>query len=210
MNEDHWNIIISSISGIAGVIAGTGATWAREHFVSKKKHKDNAFYLAIRITPILDEYLDSCLAVVGDDGTAYGQPAGKDGAYEEQVPTPKKLTYPDDLDWKSIDQSLLRKIMSLPSEAYFAEMVISTERNEPNSPLDYGDVIAVRRYQYAHICLKCIALLHEMRTKFKIDSRQYPNDWEPKTYCENVVHMFEEAQRKREESNSKLWEDLQK
>lgn len=195
---------------LGGVFLGAILTVLIDWLKERKAQSKNAHYLVIRLIPILDQYLDSCLDVVGDDGTAYGQPTGKDGCYEEQKPTPAKLALPDDVEWKSIKQDLLKKIMLLPNEAYLVERAVQNEIDEPNADSDYGGVIAVRRYQYAHLSIKCYDLLQELRKKYNIEARLYPNEWDPRDYCNNYIKTFEEIQQRRAEANAKTWNEMTK
>jgi hypothetical protein len=195
---------------LIGVFLGAILTVLFEWLKERKTQTKNAHYLVIRLIPILDQYLDSCLDVVGDDGTAYGQPAGGDGSFSEQKPTPEKLTFPDDVEWKSIEQDLLKKIMLLPNEAYLAGRAVQNEIDEPNADSDYGEVIAVRRYQYAHLSIKCYDLLQELRKKYNIEARLYPNEWEPRDYCNIYIKKFEEIQKINVEAHAKTWEEMTK
>lgn len=195
---------------LGGVFLGAILTWFIDWLKEREAQSKNAHYLVIRLIPILDQYLDSCLDVVGDDGTAYGQPGGKDGTYKEQKPTPEKLFFPDDVDWKSIEQDLLKKIMRLPSEAYLAKRAVQDEIDNPNTDSDYGEIIAVRRYQYARLSIKCYDLLQDLRTKYSIETRTYPNKWSPHDYCNDYIKKFEEIQKRRDEVDTKNWKNFLK
>lgn len=74
-----WNVIptlIPALSGLGGVWLGGSLTSKRERMKEVALSEKETSYLAILVVSHLDRFADGCVAVVGDDGTSYGQPAG--------------------------------------------------------------------------------------------------------------------------------------
>lgn len=183
---------------LVGVVLGAVLIWLGDIMKSRISRSNNTRYLAIRLIPVLDQLFDFCSDVAHDDGTALGQPAGGDGSYQTQTPTPA-LTLPEQVDWKSIDQKLLQKIMLLSSDLHLASRAVAAEAEDPNSFPDNGEVIAVRRYQYAKIALSCDDILKELRTIIKMPEKKYSEWWNPRENCIKYIKQLEEIQNKREE-----------
>jgi|SynMetStandDraft_2_1070026.scaffolds.fasta_scaffold01794_5 hypothetical protein len=57
-----------AIFGMIGVALGVILTMLKEWWLQSRKSKKEAEYLAIQIISLLDRYIVSCAAVVGDDG----------------------------------------------------------------------------------------------------------------------------------------------
>ena len=110
MSETIFLGLITAASGVLGVVVGAALPLLRDAWNNRRR----ARYLAIRIVCVLDEFLDECKNVVGDDGLSSGQRTA-DGCLEAQVSQPKGLPLPDDVDWRSIDHGLMYKILALPS-----------------------------------------------------------------------------------------------
>ena len=58
--------------GFSGVILGAILTVARE-FWNDHRTKKKAQFLAIRVTTMLDRFVEGCVSVVSDDGEMYGR-----------------------------------------------------------------------------------------------------------------------------------------
>jgi len=106
--------IIPVVSGLGGVWLGATLTSMREDSREAARSQKAASYLAILVITHLDRFVNGCARVVGDDGTAYGQPAGKDGAYQTTVELPSLDPLSLDVEWKSLTPKLMYQILSLP------------------------------------------------------------------------------------------------
>ena len=102
--------LISAASGLVGVVVGAALPWLRDAWNNKR----NARYLAIRVVCVLDDFLDQCTDIVGDDGLSLEQ-RNADGELRPQVSQPTGLLLPNDVDWRSIDHELMYSILALPS-----------------------------------------------------------------------------------------------
>ena len=106
----------NALFGLLGVLIGAFIPWIKEALIRKRKRQEQATYLAVRVICILDEYVDRCVAVVGDDGSVKGRGShrAEDGSefYHPVVPLPDAPDFPADLDWRSIDSNLMYRILT--------------------------------------------------------------------------------------------------
>lgn len=199
-----WTALIDAKT-LAGVILGAALIWIGDIVKAWITKSKNAHFLAIRLIPILDQFLDSCYANAFDDGTIQGQPAGKDGTYETQELAPT-LVLPADVDWKSINKKLLHRIMFLCTDLYSANKSVMAEEEEHCG--DGGEFIAVRQYQYAKVAIKCDDLLKDVRAIINMPGKEYPEWWNPRERCIKYIKKFEVLQNKREELAANTWESM--
>jgi hypothetical protein len=113
--------MIEAVIGLVGVVIGSAITISKDVWVSRLERRKDGSYSAIRLICILEEYADKCIDIVGDDGTAYGQPAGRTNDGEEYYmateTTPEPPVFPDDIAWRSIGEALMHRALALPNMA---------------------------------------------------------------------------------------------
>ena len=165
-----------AIFGLIGVFVGGLLTWFRDAWSDGRTLKRHARYLAIRVVCVLDKYVQDCADVATDDGLCQGQ-RNERGYLEAQVSKPPPPTFPQDLDWKSIDHELTYRLFSLQNESEAADRMISFA-SENAFPPDFEEVFEERQYQYAMLGLAAFALTQELRDKYTISART-PGEWNP-------------------------------
>lgn len=181
-----------AIFGLLGVLIGSAIPWFQSHWTSKQIEKKNAKYLAIRVVCILDKFIVDCAEVVKDDGLSFGQRTNE-GYLSPQVKSPGPPIFPNDVDWTSIDQDLMYKLLSLPSEAEAGDRVIN-HSNEIASPPDFEDWFQERIFHYSRFGLVAYKLIDELCKKYGIKKMVY-NDWDPE---QELSHIFNEVTQKRQ------------
>jgi hypothetical protein len=190
--------VTGAIFGLVGVFVGAFLTWFKDAWSDRRMRGRHARYLAIRIVCILDGYMKSCADVVYDDGLCEGQP-NEQGFVEPQVPLPPTLTFPEDLDWKSIEHALMYRLLSMPSEIEAANHMIDAAWN-------YGDPeahIEERQYQYAKLGLASFALTKEIRSKYDIPSKDL-GEWNPVKRLMEATERIEKGRRDRGQRTANL------
>jgi hypothetical protein len=182
--------VIGALIGFVGVALGLFVSWIKDWLERKKLRNQQATYLAVRVICILDEYTDGCVKVVQDDGTIMGQAAERDDNgfehYVPQVSVPAAPKFPDDVDWKSLDSSLMYQILAFPN------LVRSTNDSIDHAsdnafPPDYDELFEARWEGYASLGLKAIELAGLLRAKYdlpKENPSEWNPDWNPKEYFE--------------------------
>ncbi|MBF0285487.1 MAG: hypothetical protein HQL51_13630 [Magnetococcales bacterium] len=165
--------IISSVSGIFGVILGAGLVLYKDFILQKANWDRKARYLTVRVVCILDQFAMDCLDVAYDDGLVDGNLVDEfvDGKLVgsrciPQVKDPA-IEYPDNVDWESINVNLTYKLLNIPSRLHRANRIISDTAEFDCCP--YYEVTDERRYQYACLGLHVIDIAEEMRRQFKIE-----------------------------------------
>ena len=192
--------MISAGSGLVGVVVGTVLPWFREKWGDKQK----ARYLAIRVVCILDEFLEQCTNVVGDDGLCCGQ-RNADGYLEAQVSPPKSLPLPDDVDWKSIEHHLMYRILALPSRIEAENRAISFLA-EQSFPPDFEEYFEERQYRYACLGLDAANLALTLRHTYGIPDQEF-GDWDPVQRLRDEK-ADEERRRKNRESRPSIFDQI--
>jgi hypothetical protein len=163
----------------------------RSEWRARQRH---ARYLAIRVVIALDKYVENCADVATDDGLSQGQ-RNADGYLEEQVALPPAPTFPQDLDWKSIDHELAYRLLSLSNEAETANRMIGFA-SENSFPPDFEEVFEERQYQYAKLGLATFALTQELREKYDIHPQKL-GEWNPVEHLTKAKDQVEEYRRDR-------------
>ena len=189
--------LITAISGITGVVVGTILPWFRDVWNNKRL----ARYLAIRIVCVLDEFLDQCTNVVGDDGSFNGERRA-DGYREAQVSLPNGLPLPSDVDWRSINHGLMYKILELPSRIERENSAISFAA-EQSYPPDYEEVFEERQYRYACLGLDVAALTQTLRSTYGIPVQEF-GEWDPVGYLTNEKVKIEKRREDHDKQSSTL------
>jgi hypothetical protein len=155
--------------------------------------------LAVRVICILDEYVDKCIEVVGDDGSYMGQASHRDedGSehYRPVVPLPDAPEFPADVDWKSIDSALMYRILTLPNSVRNANSHIQWASDEEAWPPYYEEVYEARQKGYAKLGLEAIAIIDHLRATYNLPEKMHATqnvDWNPKSILEEKIKKLEE------------------
>lgn len=203
-----------AVIGLIGVIVGSAITISKDVWLSWLERRREGSYSAIRLVCILEEYADKCIDVVYDDGTTYGQPAGRmeDGQsyLDPQVTIPAPLEYPNNISWRSIQKPVMHRALALSNKARSTNRHISAASDHA-SPPDYEEVFEARQEGYAQLGLDSLEIADDLRKKFDISvmSRSELNsDWEPAVFLKATLSTF--AERRAKALNDRSNKDLGK
>ena len=197
MTETIFVSLISTISGLVGVIVGAVLPWIRDAWQSKRQ----ARYLAIRIVCLLDEFLDECTSVVSDDGLSSGQ-RNAEGCREPQVSQPKGMLLPSDVNRRSIDHGLMYEILAISSRVERDNRFISFAI-ENSFPPDYNEFFEERQYRYACLGLDVATLSQRLRSSYGIPEQE-KGEWNPVEYLREVKGKIENYREGRTKQSSIL------
>jgi len=190
-----WTDLIVAGIGLFGVLLGSLITVSRDALASSRKRRRDGSYAAIRIANMLDEYADKCIDVVQDDGTLYGQMARtKDGEEyrEARVASPEPLVFPDDIDWRSLDEATMHRVLSLPNLARSTDRHIESASDFAHPP-DYDDYFEARQEGYAKLGAEALAASAALRQRYSIDTKgraQLGSDWSPEVFLNDKIDEF--------------------
>lgn len=158
-----------AIIGFVGVLVGVFATIGKDAVSYWIGRRNAGRYAAVRIVCILDQYVEKCVEVVADDGTAEGRPAGRTESGEEyysaQVDSPEPPAFPDDIDWTSINPDLMYRILALPNLALGTERFIRGASEHSFAP-DFEEFFQSRWEGYADLGLEALEIIAALRRTF--------------------------------------------
>lgn len=169
----------NALFGLLGVIFGGIIACLREGWIAWITRRRNGSYAAIRITCILEEYAGKCIDVVEDDGTEYGQPAGRTEDGEEyhvvQVTAPPPPDYPDDVDWRSLDEQIMHRVLALPNQARRTDRFIAAASKNASPPFyeessNARQFFNARQKGYADLGLEALEVANELKRQYDIST----------------------------------------
>lgn len=188
----------NALFGLLGVIVGAFIPWVKEALVRKRTRMEHATYLAVRVICILDEYVDRCVAIVGDDGSVMGQASHRDENGQEYFHPVERLPdapdFPADLDWRSIDSDLMYRILTFPNSVRIENSYIQWVGDEEAWPPYYEEVFEARHKGYAKLGLEAIEIVEELRRRFKLPEASRPDwnpDWNAKKHFNDKLDQIE-------------------
>lgn len=165
-SELNQYIQIALTAGLS--IAGTYFVTWWSHLQTVRQDREEqtrlAKYLAAKLVTLLDGFIADCGAYVLDDGTP-----DQDGILSPTTDEPK-FALPTDVDWRSIDPTMMYRAMSLPNEIRFAVEAISWYI-EIAGPPDYEEIFEARKQHFSKVGLLALSLADDLRQKFSIPVR---------------------------------------
>jgi hypothetical protein len=179
-----------AIFGMIGVALGVILTMLKEWWLQSRKSKKEAEYLAIQITSLLDRYIVSCAAVVGDDGLSHGQP-DKDGYYRVQISEPTFEPSLLKVEWKCLPVDLMYEILTFPNEIEVANQHVSAAFEYSASPPEYAEGFEERPLQYATLGIAAENLASKLRGYAGLPVR-ISSKWDHVKYMKESKRNIEE------------------
>lgn len=173
------NSVTEGIFGLVGVVIGAILAFGGQVWIEHRNRSRRAYYLAVRIVCMLDEFVEDCLVAAHDEGEVV-----HDNGYEELIPTApsaKVPQWPVDADWESFDPDLLHRVLTFPAKVKSANEMISQTAEYVDSPPDHIELFEEKSFQHATLGLSACELAKAIRSKYKI----------PKTFSH--LHEPEEA-----------------
>lgn len=202
MGSGNISAIISAASGICGVVLGAALTAFREWAANRAGRRTDTIYLAIIVVSHLDRLANRCIAVALDDGTAYGMPAGKNGAEcEPTVVAPEFLPLDLDVEWKLLPQDLLYDIFCLPDEREQIQTKLAGIAEYEDNPPEHTEWFWARRRGYAELGLKASALARRLREHARLPINEPAVD-------EYQLHDWRSGKRSRDQELRKVVSDI--
>lgn len=202
--------MMEAVIGLVGVVVGSFITIAKDSWTTYQDRRRDGSYSAIRLICILEEYANKCTDVAGDDGYAYGRPAGRMESGEEvceaQVATPDPLNYPSDIEWRSLNEALMHRVLALPNKARSTDRYISACA-EHACPPDYSEIFEPRQEGYARLALDTFDIIEELRARYdvSVESRtELGIGWDQKAHLEGLLEKFAKRDAERAERRKEL------
>lgn len=149
-----------AIFRLIGALVGSGISWFKSQWPTKKVTEKNARYLAISMVCILNKYMEYCANLFKDDGLSEGQRSAE-GCLSAEVKIPAVPSYPDEIDWKSIDPDLMFALLSFATEIEDENRMIDATEIISMAP-DYQDWVDERKLHYCNFGLMAHKLSKEL------------------------------------------------
>jgi hypothetical protein len=154
--------LISAGSGLLGVVVGAVVAYVKERRLANRLEEGDRQYLAARVSGLLDDFVDQCLAIVGDQGmlthTDHGEPER-----EPTVVAPSFDPLALSLDWRVIEVVLLDRLLALPREIERANSELRLIAEYEAAPPDYEEWYSGRRKRFARLGREAYKLSDEFR-----------------------------------------------
>lgn len=194
MDTGNVSAVISATAGICGVLLGNSFVTIKELLINRAKRSKDIAYLAIIVVSHLDRFANGCRHVAYDDGTAYGQPAGRDG--EECAPTTKPPEFQPldiDVEWKALPRDLMYSIMRLPDESeQIQNRLAGIDEFDDDYP-DHTEFFWVRRREYAALGLKASELARRLRRHAGMPlDEPAPGEWNREQGMREVIQTIDD------------------
>ncbi|WP_428622189.1 hypothetical protein [Sedimenticola sp.] len=193
-----------ALFGFLGVIVGAFITIFKESVAAWLARRRNAEYLAIRVVSMLDEFVDGCAGVAGDNGYHDGHHVG---VATIQVPTPIFDVHDLDADWKSIPSKLMYETLSFPSLINASNQRIDGAFEYTATPPDYDEGFEARQFEYSKLGLRAARLAEQYRSSYGIPPKEVGR-WNPVDYLAQTQDGILDQRARRAEQHTKLQQAL--
>ncbi|WP_444901341.1 hypothetical protein ACJJIG_17370 [Microbulbifer sp. SSSA007] len=183
---------------LIGVVLGVLLNAFKEWWFQNSKSKKDLEYLTIRISCVLDTFVNGCAGVVADDGLCYGQP-DQNGYRSIQTKTPNFDPLSFEVEWKALPANLMYEVLSLPNQIEAANHKIFGAFEYAASPPDYEEGFEERKMQYATLGLKAHDLASKLRSIGKLPHQVAlaPEEWNPVQFMKEAADKIEKLQEER-------------
>jgi len=194
---------------LIGVVLGVLLNAIKEWWFQRGKSKKDLEYLAIRISCVLDTFVNGCADVVADDGLCYGQP-DQDGCRSIQTKAPNFDPLSFEVEWKALPANLMYEVLSLPNQIEAANHKISGAFEYAASPPDYEEGFEERQMQYATLGLKAYDLASKLRSIGKLphQAAPAPEEWNPVQFMKEAVDKIEKLQEERNSRHKAFMQEI--
>lgn len=172
---DEFGRNLITIAGTLTAVAfGTFLGAFKDVFIEGGKRKRLAWLTAVRLTVILDKYVDNCAENVQDTGQY-----DNNGERHTRVPQPQ-LEYPADLGWTSLHRQLMYAAFRLKIEHDSVESGLDFTGSEIATPPDFEEYYAEKGVWFSQQGLSALELIRSLKDHYEVptaDRRGYdPRD----------------------------------
>jgi hypothetical protein len=154
---DVWTLVATT--GLLTTSLNLVVSGLRERWTNQRQAKTEATYLAMRLSIILEEFVDECHYNVLGDECEFGR-----GAVELEGSLPALTCYPADSDWKSLDTKLAEQVLAFRNDVKSAKMSCQFESWHLN--IRVGSAAEAIR-----VGAKASKLAQALRRKYKLEAR---------------------------------------
>lgn len=200
--------------GLLGVVLGFVLSLAKDWIFYCYRRKERARYSAVHIISILDEFAEECADVVYDDGTIFGEPAGKTSEGQlyrtPQVDLPPFPEFPTDIDWRILKADLMHRTLTLKNRVRETERTIKASWEYYSGP-PYINLFEDRYRGYAELGLDALSIANSLRKQFRFKKQAIAirgADYSLEDIFRQTLKQAEDRQKSRHLSNTQLRDEL--
>ncbi len=198
--SDEFGRSLITMSGtLLAVALGAFLGTFKDVFVENGKRKRLAWLTAVRLTVVLDKYVDHCAENVQDSGQY-----DPEGTRHTRVAQPV-LEFPADLGWTSLHRQLMYAAFRLKAEHDGIERGLDFIGDEIAYPPDYEEYYAEKSVLFSQQGLAALELIRSLKDHYEVPTadrcRYDPRD----TFNRKL-----EERKKRDEERAALTERMSK
>ena len=208
MDKVPWDKLIDAgVIGLTVTVILALVGWISSVLKEWMDRRRKARYLAVRIVPIIDQFLNDCSACLGDDGLLFGN-ADENGYTPPREKLPSTPDYPDDIDWLSIDHKIMYGLLLLPHQVKSATESILWMDLNVSTPPDFDEGFEARRGRLPDIAIAAEELAKSLRKKFKLPARDDEN-FNPMSQVLKAKKQSEKLIKERTKFINKMMSDIE-
>ncbi|MFN8693563.1 MAG: hypothetical protein ACK5XX_04065 [Holosporales bacterium] len=167
--------VLSAIISVLGAIISGGAV-ITVPFWEKSR---SAHFLAVRVIICLEDYARECASAMRlqDEHELDEDP------YMYPI-IPKEISFPTDVDWRSIDHELAFKILSLPNAARIARSQVMN--------IYVGEPYLECCREFSKLGIQADDIAVELRKKYKLPNKEIASEdsWNPRQSLETMYKKY--------------------
>jgi len=196
--SDEFGRLILTIAGtLLAVALGAFLGTFKDVFIETGKRKRLAWLTAVRLTVILDKYVDQCVENVQDDGQY-----DNEGERHARVALPL-LEYPDDLGWTSLHRQLMYAAFRLKVDHDSAGTNLDFISSAIAFPPDYGEYWREKRIVFSDLGLATLELIRSLQDHYAVPTADR-GGYDPRDTFKRVLAEQERKDAEREARRKKL------
>lgn len=162
-----WDLIKTLLTGAAGFLGvwygqrNLARKDARLAQLEEKQAAHERTYVASVVIEHLERYINGCLDVAYDDGTAYGQPAGDNGFHQATTTPPEFDPHKLEVNWRILPPELIYDIFAIRSRQEHIQSYLDSQGFD-DWP-DYSDYFWTRRLLFAKLGQQVTEIARRLR-----------------------------------------------
>ncbi|MCQ1855832.1 hypothetical protein [Neorhizobium galegae] len=195
---DEFGRNLITIGGtLIAVAFGTFLGAFKDVFIEGGKRKRLAWLTAVRLTVILDKYVDECSACVQDEGSY--DPEG----YRHTNGAEPTLEYPGDLGWTSLKRELMYAAFRLKVEHDSVVKGLEFVGSEIAFPPDYEEYYSEKRVLFSNQGLATLELVRSWKDHYGVPTADR-RDYDPRTTFDRMLAQRAKYDAEREARRQEL------
>jgi hypothetical protein len=161
-DNESRRTLFTSFVGLAGVVLGGIVSTATAVSIERGRRRREAAFAAIRLTAILDRYIEDCATSATDGGERHS-----DEYYRNRYPTPD-LIFPDEMAWTALPRNLMYAAHRLKVDHDSGEKGLDFVYNEIAFGYEKDEYFTEKRVVYSRLGLAAVEILRLLKDRFDV------------------------------------------